>query len=114
MWYNVIPFFVPLNHSLYLAYSIGTKGFNHSIFKNYISYDVPRYEYRIPKQPIVPPTFTPHIVGKQFPTMIWPVISMDKIPIQQPIIIPHYYKSWFFKRFKMINLSFFINGRALD
>jgi hypothetical protein len=24
----------------------------------------------------------------------------------------HYYKSWFFKRFKLINLSFFINGHV--
>ncbi len=42
MWCNVIPRFVPLNLSLYLAYPIGIKRFDPSIFKNYISY-VPKY-----------------------------------------------------------------------
>jgi hypothetical protein len=32
MWYNVIPPFVPLNPSLYLAYPTRTKGFDPSIF----------------------------------------------------------------------------------
>jgi hypothetical protein len=38
MWYNVIPPFVPLDFSLYLAYPIGTKGFDFLIFRNYIGY----------------------------------------------------------------------------
>ncbi len=107
MWYNAIPLFGPLNHSLYLAYSIGTKGFNPSIFRNYTGY-VPRYVYRIPKQPIVPPAFTPHIVGKQFLTVVQPVISMDIIPTQQPIIIPHYYKSWFLKGSNWLTCHFLL------
>jgi hypothetical protein len=38
MWYNVIPPFVPLDPSLYLAYQIGTKGLDSSIFRNCIGY----------------------------------------------------------------------------
>ncbi len=62
MWYNVIPPFVPLDPSLYPTYPIGAKGLDLLILKNYACC-VPRYVYRVPKQPIVPPTFTPHIVG---------------------------------------------------
>jgi hypothetical protein len=35
MWYNVIPPFVPLDLSLYLAYQTRAKGFDSSIFNNY-------------------------------------------------------------------------------
>jgi hypothetical protein len=56
MRYNVIPLFVPLDLSLYPVYPTKTKGFDPSIFRNYIGY-VPKYVYPIPKQPIVPPTF---------------------------------------------------------
>ncbi len=62
MWYNVIPPFMPLDPSLHLVYPTGTKGFDPSIFRNYIGY-VLKYMYPIPKQPIVPPTFTPHSDG---------------------------------------------------
>jgi hypothetical protein len=58
MWYNVIPPFVPLDHSLYLAYPIGTKGLDSLIFKNYTSY-VPRNVYPVLEQP---PTYTPYSV----------------------------------------------------
>jgi len=78
---------VPLNHSLYLAYPIGTKGLDALIFKNYTSY-VPGYVYPILEQPIVPPKFTSHIVGNQFPIMVQLVTNMDKRPIQQSIIAP--------------------------
>ncbi len=53
---------MPLDLNLYLVYPIGTKGLDPSIFKNYTCY-VPKYVYPIPKQPIIPPTFTPHFVG---------------------------------------------------
>jgi hypothetical protein len=62
IWYNVIPPFVPLNLNLYLAYPTRTKGLDSSIFRNYISY-VPRNVYLVPKQPIVPPTYTPYSIG---------------------------------------------------
>ncbi len=68
MWYNVIPPFVPLDPSLYPTYQIGTKGFDSSIFKNYIGY-VPRNVYPIPKH-VVPPTYIPYSIGNQFPTMV--------------------------------------------
>ncbi len=55
--------------SLYLTYPIGTQGDDPSIFRNYTSYG-PRYVYPIFEQPVVPPTFTPHIVGNQFPIMV--------------------------------------------
>jgi hypothetical protein len=48
MWYNVIPFFVPLNSNLYLAYPTKTKGLDSSIFRNYTGY-VPRNVYPVPK-----------------------------------------------------------------
>jgi hypothetical protein len=38
MWYNVAPPFVPLVPSLHPTYSIRTKGFDSSIFRNYTSY----------------------------------------------------------------------------
>jgi hypothetical protein len=56
LWYNVIPPFVLLDPSLYLAYLIGTNRFDPSIFRNYIGH-VPGYVYPLPKQPIVPPTY---------------------------------------------------------
>jgi hypothetical protein len=62
MWYNVIPPFVPLDPSLYLAYLIRTKGFDSLIFRNYIGY-VPGNVYLILKQLIVPPTYTPYLIG---------------------------------------------------
>jgi hypothetical protein len=61
MWYNVIPFFVPLNPSLYLAYQTRTKGLDSSIFKNYIGY-VHGNVHLILEQPIVPPTYIPYFV----------------------------------------------------
>jgi hypothetical protein len=38
MWHNVIPPFVPLDLSLYLAYPTGTKGLDYLIFKNHTCY----------------------------------------------------------------------------
>jgi hypothetical protein len=38
MWYNVIPPFMPLHHNLHPVYPTGTKGFDPSIFRNYIGY----------------------------------------------------------------------------
>jgi hypothetical protein len=55
MWYNVIPLFVPLDPSLYLAYPIGTKGLDFLIFRNYTSY-VHGNVYPVLEQPIIPPT----------------------------------------------------------
>jgi hypothetical protein len=72
MWYNV-----RLNPSLHPTYPIGTKGFDPLIFKNYTCY-VPRYVYPVLEQPIVPPTHTPHSIGNQFPTMVQPIINMDR------------------------------------
>jgi hypothetical protein len=69
MWYNVIPPFVPLDPSLYQANPTRTKGLDSSIFKNYTSY-VLRNVYRIPKQPVVPPTYIPYFVGNQFLTLV--------------------------------------------
>jgi hypothetical protein len=59
MWYNVIPPFVPLVFNLYLVYLIGIIRLDSSIFRNYIGY-VPRNVYPTPKQPIVPPIYTPY------------------------------------------------------
>jgi hypothetical protein len=44
MQYNVIPHFVPLNPSLYLAYPTRTKGLDPMMFRKYIGY-VRRYVY---------------------------------------------------------------------
>jgi hypothetical protein len=74
MWYNVIPPFVPLNPSLYLTSQTRAKGFDSSIFRNYIGY-VLRNVYPVPKQPIVPPTYIPNFTGNEFPTMVQLVIS---------------------------------------
>jgi hypothetical protein len=62
MWYDDIPPFVPLNPSLYPTYLTGTKGFDPSIFRNYTCY-VYGYVYLVPKQLVVPLTFTPHTIG---------------------------------------------------
>jgi hypothetical protein len=35
MWYNVIPFFVPLDPNLYPTYPTKTKGLDSLIFRNY-------------------------------------------------------------------------------
>jgi hypothetical protein len=61
MCYNVVPPFVPLNPSLYPTYPIRTKGLDPLIFRNYIGY-VFGNVYRVPEQPIVPPTYTPYFV----------------------------------------------------
>jgi hypothetical protein len=68
MRYNVIPHFVPLDPSLYLAYPARTRGLDPMMLRKYIGY-VPRYVYHVPEQ-LVPPTYTPHSVGNQFPTMV--------------------------------------------
>jgi hypothetical protein len=62
MWYNVIPPFVLLNLSLYLAYPAGTKGLDYLIFINYTCY-VPRNVYLVPEQLVVPQTYTPYSIG---------------------------------------------------
>jgi len=62
MWYNVIPPFVPLDPSLYLAYPTITKSLDFSIFRNYIGY-VLRNVYLIHEQHVVPPTYS---VSNQF------------------------------------------------
>ncbi len=62
MCYNVVPPFMPLNPSLYLAYPIKTKALDPSIFRNYIGYVLGNV-YPILEQPIVPPTYTPYFVG---------------------------------------------------
>jgi hypothetical protein len=62
MWYNVITPFVPLDTSLYLAYPTGTKGFDFSIFGNYICF-VHGNVYPILEQHVVPPTYIPYFVG---------------------------------------------------
>jgi hypothetical protein len=86
MWSNVIPPFVPLNLNLYPAYQIGTKGFDYLIFRNYTCF-VPGIVYRIPEQPIVPPTYIPFLVGNQFPTVVQPLTNRDKQPIQQLVTV---------------------------
>ncbi len=81
MWYNVIPPFVPLNPSLYLAYLAGTKGFYSSIFKNYTCYVpgyVPGNVYPALEQLVVPPTYIPYSVGNQFSIMVQLVTSKEK------------------------------------
>jgi hypothetical protein len=87
MWYNVIPFFVPLDPSLYPTYPTGTKGLDFSIFRNCIGYVLGNV-YPIPRQPIVPPTYTPYSVGNQFLTMVQPIASKDRQHVQQRIIAP--------------------------
>jgi len=87
MWYNVIPFFVPLDPSLYPAYPTRTKGLDFSIFRTCIGY-VFGNVYPILGQPIVPPTYTPCSVGNQFLTMVQPIASKDRQHVQQPIIAP--------------------------
>jgi hypothetical protein len=62
MWYNVIPPFVPLVPNLYPSYPTGTKGLDSLVFSNYVGY-VLRNVYPIPKQLVVPPTYTPYYVG---------------------------------------------------
>jgi hypothetical protein len=80
MWYNVIPPFVPLDPSLYQANLARTKGFDFSIFRNYIGYVLGNV-YLVPEQPIVPPTYIPYSIGNQFPTMVQLVTSKDRQPI---------------------------------
>ncbi len=77
MWYNVIPPFVPLDPSLYPTYFTRIKGLDPSIFRNYTCY-VPRYVYSILKQHVVPPMYTPHIIGNWFPIMVQPITTKDK------------------------------------
>jgi hypothetical protein len=81
MWYNVIPPFVPLNHSLYPTYQIEAKGFNFSIFRNYIGYVLGNV-YLVPEQLVVPPTYIPNFVGNQFPILVQLVINKDKQLVQ--------------------------------
>jgi len=59
MWYNVIPFFMPLDPSLYLAYPTRIKGLDSSIFTIYTCY-VPRNVYPVHVQLVVPPKYTPY------------------------------------------------------
>jgi len=70
-----------VNPNLYLAYRTGTKGFDSSIFRNYIGY-VLRNVYPIPEQ-LIPPTYIPNSIGNQFPIMVKLVINNDRQPIQQ-------------------------------
>ncbi len=81
MWYNVIPLFVPLNPSLYLAYPIRTKGLDSSIFRNYTSY-VPRNVCPVPGQLVVPPMYIPYFVENQFIIMVQLVANKDKQHVQ--------------------------------
>jgi hypothetical protein len=53
---------VPLDPSLYPAYPIGTKGFDSSIFRNYIGYVLGNV-YPILEQLVVPPTYIPYFIG---------------------------------------------------
>ncbi len=62
MWYNVISPFVRLDPNLYPTYSIRTKELDPTMFRNYTCY-ILKYVYLIPKQLIVPPTYTPHSIG---------------------------------------------------
>jgi len=64
-----MPPFVPLDPSLCPIYPTRTKGLHPLILRNYTSH-IPRYVYLVPKQPIVPPPFTPHTVANQFPTVV--------------------------------------------
>ncbi len=80
MWYNVIPLFVPLDFSLYPTYPIGTKGLHSSIFRNYISYVLGNV-YLVPEL-VVPPTYTPHSVGNEFPTMVQLMTNKDRQHVQ--------------------------------
>jgi hypothetical protein len=82
MWYNVIPPFVPLDHSLYPTYLIKTKALDFLIFRIY-TYYVPENVYPLFEQPIVPPTYIPNSIGNQFPLVVQPVISKDRQHVQQ-------------------------------
>jgi hypothetical protein len=84
MWYNVIPPFVPLNPSLYPTYPIRTKGYDSSIFRNYIGYVLGNV-YPIPEQLIVPLIYIPNSIGNQFPIVVQLVSSKDKRSIQQHV-----------------------------
>jgi len=61
--------------------------FNLLIFRNPIGY-IPRLYvmYLVLEQLVIPPIYTPHIVGNQFTIMIQLVVNKDKGPIQQQII----------------------------
>jgi hypothetical protein len=85
MWYNDIPPFAPLDPNLYPTYPSRIKGFDSSIFKNYTCY-VPENVYLVLEQLVVPHTYIPNSIGNQFPTVVQPMISKDRQPIQQPII----------------------------
>jgi hypothetical protein len=87
MWYNVIPFFVPLDPNFYPTYPTRTKGLDSLIFRNYKCY-VPRNVYLISKQYVVPPIYRSHYVGNQFLIMVQPVTSKDEQTIQQLVITP--------------------------
>jgi hypothetical protein len=56
-----------MSYPMGLAYPTRTKGLDPMMFRNYTSY-VPRYVYHVLEQ-LVPPTYTPHSIGNQFPTM---------------------------------------------
>jgi hypothetical protein len=76
MWYNVIPPFVPLNLSLYLAYQTRAKGLDSSIFRNYTSY-VRGNVYLVFEQLVVPPTYVPYLVINQFLIVVQVVTNRD-------------------------------------
>jgi hypothetical protein len=65
MGYNVIPLFVPLDLSLYTTYQTGAKGFDSSIFRNYIGYVLGNV-YLVPEQHVVPLTYIPSSVRISF------------------------------------------------
>jgi hypothetical protein len=75
------PPFVPLDPNLYPTYSTKTKELDPKMFRNYTCY-VSRYVYLVPKQPIVPLTYTPHSIGNQFLTMVQLVTNRDRRHIQ--------------------------------
>jgi hypothetical protein len=68
---------LPLYPSLCPTYPTRTKGLDSSIFKNYTSY-VPRNVYPVPKQLVVPPTYTPYFVENQFSTVVQPIANKDR------------------------------------
>jgi hypothetical protein len=84
MWYNVITPFVPLDPSLYPTYLTRTKGLDYLIFRNYTCYVLGNV-YRIPQQPVIPPTYIPYSVGNQFPTLVQLVTNNNRQHVQQPI-----------------------------
>jgi len=61
--------------------SIGTKGLDSSIFRNYTSY-VFGYLYLVLEQLVVPPIFTPQFVGNQFPIMVQLVSNKERQLVQ--------------------------------